>query len=183
MTRLIRIKFRRLVVVLAIGVGALGLAVGTTAAASAATTAPAWGHPTPSPSESYTPPPRHHKPEPVCFYSAETESDTLGVQYDQTGNQGPSYSPEGAPTSSYGQPSDSYGQQSDYGQHNGDERETVKVEQIVLVCVTEVHNKWGGTDDTVTVKDVTGPFAWIAPAEGYAPTPSGISDALAPFVK
>ena len=161
MTRLHTFRFRRLVVVAAMGAGALGLAVGTSAAASAAT---AGGYPTPSPSPTvhYTPPPQHHKHRPPpavthCFASLETEHDTLSGQ--PVGGQG--YTAPTAYTDAYwgGQPQPSE-------QHQA----TIEVVQLVEVCVTTQK----GHQDVVKVWDETGPFAWEVPASGIAPTPSGL---------
>jgi hypothetical protein len=47
---------------------------------------------------------------------------------------------------------------------------SIEVVQLVRVCVTTQRRH----ADVVTVKDVTGPFAWEIPASGYAPTPHGL---------
>ena len=159
MTRMLRIRFRRLVLVGAIGAGALGLAVGMAASASAATT---WATPSPTPTVHYTPPPRHHKPPPPvqhCFLSLETEHDTLaGQPVGQQGYQPPTY------TDAY------FG-----GQPQAKGQPTIEVVQLVKVCVTTQK----GHADKVQVWDETGPFAWEVPASGPAPTPSGLPSDIA----
>jgi hypothetical protein len=158
-TRMLRIRFRRLVLVGAMSAGALGLAVGFASTASAATT---WAQPTPTPTVHYTPPPRHHKPKPPpavthCFLSLETEHDTLAGQPVQQGGQ--TYTDAffgGQPQPQQGQP-------------------TIEVVQLVKVCVTEQR----GHADKVAVWDETGPFAWEVPASGPAPTPSGLPSDIA----
>jgi hypothetical protein len=167
-TRMLRIRFRRLIIVGAMGAGALALAVGTSAAASAAT---AGGYPTPSPSPTavYTPPPSHHHhrpPPPVthCFTSLETEHDTLNGE-PVTGQQDQGYSD---PSGGYGQ---QYGQPQDRQNHEP----TIEVVQLVKVCVTEQR----GHEDVVKVWDLTGPFAFEVPASGIEPTPHGLPNDIA----
>lgn len=188
MTRFIRLRFRRLVIVGAISAGAVALALGLTT--SAANAAPTWGGPGPTPTPVYTPPTdHHHHDKTICFFSLETEHDALPPEFSQGGDQygqpqsSPTYTdPAGQPSSApvYGQPND---------QPNV-EREAVIVVQEVKVCVTEVKNhdqyggdSWGGdhnrSDDVVTVRDVTGPFAWVVPASGIEPTPSGLPYSIA----
>lgn len=153
MTRMLRLKFRRFVIVGAIGAGALGLAIGTAATASASTTAAAWNQPSPTPTVHYTPPPKHHpRPEVVCFYSLETEHDTIPA------NGGGYADPPSATTDSYGQPS------------GAKSAEAVEVVQLVKVCVTEEHGK----PESVTVVDESKPYAWLDAPGGYDPTPSGL---------
>jgi hypothetical protein len=167
MTRMLRIRFRRLIVVAALGAGAVGLAIGTSAAASAATT---WNGPTPTPTPTvrYTPPPRHHhKPPPAvqhCFLSLETEHDTLSGQ--PVGQQG--YTAPTTYTDAFfgGQPQP---------QTNREGQPTIEVVQLVKVCVTEQKGK----PDVVQVWDETGPFAWEVPGSGPAPTPSGLPSDIA----
>jgi hypothetical protein len=154
MTRILRLKFRRLVIVGALGAGAVALAFGTTAAASASTTAAAWATPSPTPTVHYTPPPKHHKPRPeiVCFFSLETEHDTI-------------------PGTSYGYAEPAPSATDSYGQPNGDKSaESVEVVQLVKVCVTEEHGK----PESVTVVDESKPYAWLDAPGGYDPTPSGL---------
>jgi hypothetical protein len=155
MTRMLRLKFRRFVIVGAIGAGALGLAIGTAATASASTTAAAWATPSPTPTVHYTPPPKHHKPpkpEVVCFYSLETEHDTI-------------------PATSYGYAEPAPSATDSYGQPSGDKSaEAVEVVQLVKVCVTEEHGK----PESVTVVDESKPYAWLDAPGGYDPTPSGL---------
>jgi hypothetical protein len=146
---------------------AAGLAAGLALAiAPAASASPAWGSPTPSPSPStvlYTPPPQHHKhhPREVCFYSLETEHDTLtGQQVGSQGDQGGYYSDPSA-AQSYGQ-----AQRNDQG---GQKAEEVVVVQLVRVCVE---------GDQVTATDVTQPFAWEQPVGGWAPTPNGLPSGI-----
>jgi hypothetical protein len=163
MTRILRLKFRRLVIVGALGAGAVALALGTTAA-SASTTAPAWNYPTPTPTVHYTPPPmpRHHKPpkpEVVCFFSVETEHDAIpAASYGDQGNGYGYAAPSSSATDSYGQP-------------NADKSaESVEVVQLVKVCVTEEHGK----PESVTAVDESQPYAWLNAPGGYDPTPSGL---------
>jgi hypothetical protein len=156
MTRMLRLKFRRYVIVGAIGAGALGLAIGTAATASASTTAAAWATPSPTPTVHYTPPPKHHKPKPrpevVCFFSLETEHDAIPA------NGGGYAAPVSATTDSYGQPK------------GAPAEESVEVVQLVKVCVTEEHGK----PESVTVVDESKPYAWLDAPGGYDPTPSGL---------
>jgi hypothetical protein len=161
-TRMLRIRFRRLVLVGAMSAGALGLAVGFASTASAATT---WAQPTPTPTVHYTPPPRHHKPpQPVthCFLSLETEHDTLAGQ--PVGQQG--YGQDQTYTDAF------FGGQPQPSQHQA---ATIEVVQLVKVCVTTTKGK----PDKVAVWDETGPFAWEVPASGPAPTPSGLPSDIA----
>jgi hypothetical protein len=154
MTRFIPLRFRRSLATLGVLVGAGGLALALAGPAGAATTG-GYPTPTPTPTVHYTPPPRHHKPVEHCFLSLETEHDTLaGQPVDQQGGQ------------------ESYGQQDPYGQKP---EATIEVVQLVKVCVTEQR----GRPDKVQVWDVTGPFAWEIPADGWAPTPSGLPDSIA----
>lgn len=163
MTRILRLRFRRLIVVAAMGAGALGLAIGLAGTASAATT---WATPSPTPTVHYTPPPRHHKPPPPvthCFLSLETEHDTL------TGQpvQGQGYTAPVTYTDAY------FG-----GQPQGYPQEkppTIEVVQLVKVCVTTEK----GHPDIVKVWDETGPFAWEVPASGPDPTPTGLPSDIA----
>jgi hypothetical protein len=157
---------RRLAILAGLGAGTIGLALVTAGGASAS---PSWGQPYP------TPTPTVHKVVEHCFLSLETEHDALPAQFDQYGNQGGGgyTDPAGAPSSdpSWGQPS----------AQPTEEAEAVEVVQEVRVCVIEEHQaegySWGQqnrADDVVTVKDVSGPFAWIVPEKGYAPTPTGL---------
>lgn len=162
MTRILKLRFRRLIVVAAMSAGALGLAVGLAGTASAATT---WATPSPTPTVYKPPPPRHHKPPPPvthCFASLEVEHDTLSGQ--PVGQQG------------YGQPVDqTYTTAFVGGQPQPKEQATIEVVQLVRVCVTEQRGK----PDKVQVWDETGPFAWEVPGSGPAPTPSGLPDGIA----
>jgi hypothetical protein len=162
MTRIKRFRFRRLVVVGALGAGAIGLAIGTTAAAANAATAGGYPTPSPTPTVHHSPAPRHHKPRPevVCFFSLETEHDAIpGVH---VSDQGGGYN---APSTAA-----AYGQQGNA--KNGEE--AVEVVQLVKVCVTEEH----GRPESVTVVDESKPYAWIDPASGPAPTPNGLPDSI-----
>lgn len=164
MTRILKIRFRRLIVVAAMSAGALGLAVGLAGTASAATTGniPTPATTAPCPCSTAPVPVVYHKPPPPpkvthCFNSLEVEHDTLAGQ---------------AATESYGQ--GGYGQPQTYayfgGQPQARGQATVEVVQLVQVCVTEQR----GHPDTVKVCDETGPYAWVIPADGFAPTPTGL---------
>lgn len=155
MTRILGVRFRRLIVVAAMSAGALGLAVGLAGTASAATTGntPTPAASTPCPCSTPTPAPRHHKPPPPppvthCFTSLEVEHDTLAGQ--PVGDQ-------------------------QYGRNH---QASIEVVQLVQVCVTEQR----GHPDKVKVCDETGPFAWEVPAYGPAPTPSGLPDSIVPLL-
>jgi hypothetical protein len=130
-------------------VAVLGLSAA--GAASAATTG-GTPEPTGTPTVLYTPPPttHHHAPKPVrqCFYSWETETDTITLA--------------GQNPEPYGQPTEQYGQPVQPNEHPN--TETVKVAQLVRVCVT------GAKVDSVT--DVGAPFAYVVPTPpAYGPTP------------
>lgn len=126
---------RRAALIAGAGTAATILTLSAAGAASAATTG-GTPRPTAPPVTLHTPPPavNHHPPRPTrqCFYSWETETDTITLAGQQ------------------GQPGQ-YGEQS--------RAETVKVEQLVRVCVT------GGQ---VTVTDAGNPSGWVV-----APTPTG----------
>jgi hypothetical protein len=108
-TRTLRIRFGRLIVIGAISAGALGLAVGTAAAATAG------GEPYPAPSPTatvYTPPPWYGHPVTRCFLSLETEHDTLAGQPYGDGQYGGS-------------------------QYGSKHQDSIEVVQLVRVCVTQ----------------------------------------------
>lgn len=155
MTRLIRLRFRKLVLVAAIGAGALGLAIGTASTALAGET------PTPVTTGHHC----HHKPKPQpvvvrteCFPSLEIEKDTVPV---------PGYQGGSPVVDAY-----SAGQPTDPPQGGDHQVKTVKVEvvQLTEVCVS--------SNGKVTVKDLTGPFAWEVPPSGPAPTPTGLPSSI-----
>lgn len=140
---------------------AAGILALTAAGAASAATAGVTPQPTGAPTVLYTPPPTtytpppatHHHPVKECFYSLETETDVIAVP-----GQADYRAPYGTPTEQPGQ----YGPADPAYLPNGHrpETETVKVVQLVRVCVTGEH---------VTVTDVGEPYGWVAPA----PTPTG----------
>lgn len=142
---------------------AAGILALTAAGAASAATAGVTPQPAGAPTVLYTPPPttytpppathHHHDPVKECFYSLETETDVIAVP-----GQADYRAPYGTPTEQPGQ----YGPADPAYLPNGHrpETETVKVVQLVRVCVTGEH---------VTVTDVGEPYGWVAPA----PTPTG----------
>jgi hypothetical protein len=129
------------------------LALSAAGAASAATTG-GTPQPTGTPTVLYTPPPVNHHPAPKpvrqCFYSWETETDTITLAGQHTPE------PYGQPTSQAG----GYGQPDPVQPIEQPATETVHVVQLVRVCVVGDH--------VVSVRDVGNPEAWVT-----QPTPNG----------